>query len=418
MSSQSADDLDGVSIADPKIQACPYHFYALMRSQEPVHYDPVTDLWMIAGYGEVKEVLRNWQVFSSVIDMRTDVGGPDMAETNELFERHGYIVPDVLSQVDPPLHTFFRSLVDRTFTAPVVKHMNDYLVDHAHEMIDSFIDRGDCNFKEEFASPLPLGVIADQLGAPRSDMALFRKWTDAIIETLGIMLTPERRLECTKLMIEFQHYFVARIEEKKAAPQDDILSALVAARHEDGRELTIEELLALIQQLLVAGNETTRSHLIACMALLIEHRDLQDLLSRDPALIPKFVEESLRLESPVQGLFRKTKQETVLAGKTIPAGAKLYVCYGSANRDDVKFPRAEALDIHRSNASQHMAFSYGIHRCIGQALARKELAIGLAAILERMTNIQLSPQQGPIRHVPSFILRGIESLHITFDKRA
>lgn len=418
MSTENAKTLDGMTIADPKVQECPYQYYALMRTQDPVHYDPATELWMIAGYEEVQHVLKNWEVFSSDIDMRTDVGGPDMAESNAMFERDGYIVPDVLSQVDPPQHTFFRSLVDRTFTGPVVKRMNDYLVDHAHEMIDSFIDRGHCDFKEEFAAPLPLGVIADQLGAPRSDMPLFRKWTDAIIETLGIMLTPERRLECTKLIIEYQHYFVDRINEKKANPQEDILSALVAARHDDGRELTTEELLAVIQQLLVAGNETTRTHLVASMALLIQHPDQQDLLRQDLTLVPKFVEESLRLESPVQGLFRTTKEETVLAGKTIPAGAKLYVCYGSANRDDGKFPDAETLDINRSNATQHMAFSYGIHRCIGQMLARKELEIGLTAVLERMENIQFAPEQGPIKHVPSFILRGIESLHITFDKKA
>ncbi|MFK7957747.1 MAG: cytochrome P450, partial [Lysobacterales bacterium] len=122
------------------------------------------------------------------------------------------------------------------------------------------------------------------------------------------------------------------------------------------------------------------------------------------------------LESPVQGLFRVTKEDTELGGKTIPKGSKVYVCYGSANRDDKKFADAVHLNLNRGNASQHMAFSYGIHRCIGQMLARKELAIGLTAILERMDNLQFAPEQGEIRHLPSFILRGIDGLKITFDK--
>ena len=213
-----------------------------------------TDLWMIASHELAVEALTNWKVFSSAIDLRRDVGGPDTAESDALFEKEGYLVRDVLTQVDPPRHTVFRKLVDRTFTGPVVRRMEEYLTLHAGQLIDAFIDRGRCDFFNEFAVPLPLGVIADQLGVPQEDMPRFKTWSDAFIETLGIMLSPERKLECTQLIIEYQHYFVDRIEEKKFNPEDDILSGLVAARHEDGSELSTEELLALVQQLLVAGN--------------------------------------------------------------------------------------------------------------------------------------------------------------------
>ena len=398
------------------MQECPYDYYKLMREQEPVHYDPHTDLWMIADYDLAVEVMNNWQIFSSNIDMRKDVGGPDLAESNALFAKEGYVVTDVLTQVDPPHHTFYRSLIDRTFTGLVVKRMDEYLTDHAHELIDTFVERGQCDSKEEFAVPLPLGVIADQLGAPRSDIQRFRIWTDAFVETLGIMLSEERRLECTKLIIEYQHYFVDRINEKKSNPQEDILSGLIAARHEDGRELTYEELLAIIQQLLTAGNETTRNHLVASMMLLIEKPGLQETLRGDKSLVKKFVEESLRLESPVQGLFRIASQDTELGGYKVPKGAKIYLSYGSANRDDKRFPGADKLDVTRRNATKHLAFGYGIHRCIGQMLARKELEIGISAILQRLKNIALEPGHPPITHTPSFILRGIDSLNITFDK--
>ncbi len=413
----NTSDLAELTIGSAVVQECPYEYYRLMREHEPVHYDPHTDLWMIADYDLAVEVLNNWKVFSSNIDMRKDVGGPDLAESNALFAKEGYVVSDVFTQVDPPRHTFFRSLIDRAFTGPIVKRMGEYLVDHAHELIDVFVDKGQCNFKEEFAVPLPLGVIADQVGAPRSDIHRFRIWTDAFVETLGIMLYQERRLECTKLIIEYQHYFVDRINEKKANPQGDILSSLVAAHHEDGKELTYEELLAIIQQLLTAGNETTRNHLVASVALLIEKPDLQTKLRNDASLVKKFVDESLRLESPVQGLFRITSQDTELGGYEMPKGAKIYLCYGSANRDDKQFPDADKLDITRRNATQHLAFGNGIHRCIGQMLARKELEIGISAILERLDNIELEPGHPPITHKPSFILRGIDSLHIVFEKK-
>ena len=157
-------DLDAFTISDPAVQECPYGYYKAMHESEPVHYDPKTDLWMIASYDLAVEALSNWQVFSSAIDMRTDVGGPDTSESDALFEKEGYIVHDVLSQVDPPRHTIFRRLVDRTFTGPVVRRMEDYLSFHTEQLIDGFIDQGRCDFFADFAVPLPLGVIADQLG--------------------------------------------------------------------------------------------------------------------------------------------------------------------------------------------------------------------------------------------------------------
>lgn len=407
--------LDDLTIADPTVQQCPYPYYKAMHDQEAVHYDAKTDLWMIADYDLAVEALTNWEVFSSEIDMRTDVGGPDTSESDALFEKDGYVVNDVLSQVDPPSHTFYRKLVDRTFTGPIVRRMEDYLTDHTEKLIDGFIDKGHCDFFTAFAVPLPLGVIADQLGAPQSDIGKFKIWTDAIIETLGIMLTPERKLECTRLIIDYQHYFVDRIAEKKANPGTDILSELVVATHEDGKPLSTEDLLAVIQQLLVAGNETTRNHLAKSLLLLIEHPDQQQMLRDDLSLVHNFVEESLRLESPVQGLFRTATQDTVLGQYKIPKGAKIYVAYGAANRDDKKFPDAATLDVTRKNANRHLAFSHGIHRCIGQMLARKELEVAITALLRRLDNIALDPSQPAPEHAPSFILRGLTTLHITFD---
>lgn len=408
--------LSDYSIADPKIQECPYHYYRLMQSNEPVYYDAKTDLWMVASYDLAVEVLSNWDVFSSNIDMRTEVDQTSGDESLALLKSKGYLVKDVLSQVDPPDHTFYRKLVDRAFTGPVVRRMESYLEEHTEALVRSFIHKGECDFYEEFAVPLPLGVIADQLGVPQKDMGKFKVWTDAIIETLGVVLSPERKLACAELIIGFQHYFVGRFEEKKSKPEDDLLSGLVSARHADGSELSIEELLALTQQLLVAGNETTRNHLAKSVLLLIENPEYQDLLRSDPSLVPKFVEETLRIESPVQGLFRKTTRETRLGKRVLPKGAKLYVAYGAANRDSKMFPEAEKIDLERANTNRHLAFSHGIHRCIGQMLARKELEIAIKSLTRQMKNIRHASREPTIEHVPSFILRGLKQLHIKFDQ--
>jgi cytochrome P450 len=402
-----------MTIADPQVQNCPYDYYDGLRAQAPIVHDPVTNLWIVTDHAALNAMARDWQVFSSEIDMRRDIGGPDSGPSDALFAAKGYVVEDVLSQVDPPRHTAYRALVERLFTAPVVARLEAHIESDAQALIDGFADIGECDVFGQFAVPLPLSVIADQLGVPKDDLPAFQLWTDAIIETLGIMLSPERKLACTRLIIEFQHYFVARLAEKRAVPADDIISGLAAATLDDGRPLTTEELLAFIQQLLVAGNETTRHHIAKCVQLLGEDQALQARLRADPGLIPRFVEESLRLESPVQGLFRVVRKETMVGDVVLPAGARIFMGYGAANRDPGQFSCPAKLDIDRPNAHTHVAFGSGPHRCVGQMLARKELAIALRCLLARLPMWELVDAE-PLTHRPSLILRGLAALRISF----
>jgi cytochrome P450 len=402
-----------MTIADPAVQSCPYEYYDGLRTQAAVVHDPATDLWIVTGHAALTGIARDWPVFSSEIDMRRDIGGPDSSASDALFTAEGYLVEDVLSQVDPPRHTAYRALVERLFTAPVVARLEAHIEFDAQALIDGFVGAGECDVFSQFAVPLPLSVIADQLGVPKADLPRFQLWTDAIVETLGIMLTPERKLACTRLIIEFQHYFVARLAEKRVVPADDIISGLAAATLDDGRSLTTEELLAFIQQLLVAGNETTRHHIARCVQLLGDDQALQARLRADPALIPRFVEETLRLESPVQGLFRVARQAVIIDGIEVPAGAKLFLAFGAANRDPGQFPCPAQLDIDRRNAHTHVAFGSGPHRCVGQMLARKELAIAIKCLLARLPAWRVA-NQGPLLHRPNMILRSLAALQISY----
>ena len=407
--------LSDSSIIDRNVQQCPFPYYHLMHELDPVHYDAKADLYLVTRHDLLIEAARTVEVFSSEIDMRTDVGGPDTTKSDALFREKGWLVDDVLSQVDPPRHTKFRAIVERLFTVPVVKRIETYIEEQVDRLIDAFIDTGEVDFYRQFAVPLPLGLIADQLGVPREDMEKFELWSGAIVETLGIMLSEERKLECTRLIIEFQHYFVKKMAERRGNPYEDIISLIATARLDgEDRDLTTEERLALIQQLLVAGNETTRHHLAKCMLLLIHHPDQEARLRQDPSLIPGFVEESLRIESPTQGLFRRVTRDYDLGGTVLPAGAKVMLLYGAANRDPGMFPEPDELDVTRVNARRHVAFGYGIHVCIGAMLARKELQIAYRRILARMRNFALAEDHGPIEHLPSLILRSLNELRITF----
>lgn len=407
------ENLSQLTLFDPAVQADPYGYYALTHELDGVHYDAAADLYLVTRHELLREAAANPAVFSSEIDMRTDVGGPDTAQSDALFAAQGWVVRDVLSQADPPRHTQFRAIVEGLFTGPIVRRMHSDIEARVDGLIDGFCKRGEVDFFAEFAVPLPLGVIADQLGVPKKDMALFKTWSDAIIDTLGIMLTAERRLECTRQIIEFQHYFVAVMKSRERSPREDIIS-LIAQASLDDRALTTEERLALVQQILVAGNETTRNHLAKCALLLAQNPEIQRRLRADANLVANFVEESLRLESPVQGLFRRVTKETRLGATALPEGAKVMLVFGAANRDPRAFPEPDTLDVERKNARRHVAFSHGIHTCIGAMLARTELRVGITRLLARLGNIALREGFRP-EHAPSVILRGLDALHLTFE---
>jgi cytochrome P450 len=215
-------------------------------------------------------------------------------------------------------------------------------------------------------------------------------------------------------ILEFQKYFVAKREEKLAAPADDLITMMATTLKDDGQPLTIEEYLAVCAQLMVAGNETTRHHLLAGMLMLADDPALQERLRREPAQVPRFVEESLRLESPAQGLYRRCTRDYVLGGVTIPAGAKLLLMYGAANRDAATFPEPARLDLDRPNLNRHLAFGHGIHSCIGRTLATAELTFAFTRLLERLHDIRLDPAYPRPEAKPHFNMRGLDSLRLVF----
>ena len=404
--------LEQQSILDPELIRCPYPFYAQLHAEAPVHRDPATGMYLIANYRDAQTVIKDTATFSNDIaaTVRRPHGPPTEAE--RIFAE-GFARPQCLQRNDPPRHGRFRRLVDRAFTAGRVRELAPYIDEVVTGLIEALPTGEPVDFVRAFAVPLPCIVIADQIGVPRADIPLLKTWTDALLDPVGLMVTPEREIECARQVVDFQRYFADKIAERRMHPRDDILSALVAQMDGDAA-LTTEEVLNLMEQLLTGGNETTTSTLSAGLLLLIQFPEEQAKLRADPGLIGNFVEELLRFETPVQGLFRQARAEVTIGGTTIPEGAIVMIRHGAINRDPVKFADPDRFDVTRDNAGAQLAFGAGVHFCPGAMLARRELASAFTQLLERFPAFVLADAAARIDYAQSFFLRGMKRLDVVF----
>lgn len=361
-------------------------------------------------YEAVQELISDPKRFSSNVGAQA---GGFSAEVADVMKEAAAPV-DTLLTCDPPAHIRYRSLVQRAFAARRVARMAPQIRRVVEDVADAVAARDSLDWVAEFAVPIPLTIIADQLGVPRADMPLFKKWSDDAVAPLGGMISGERQVECARSLVEFQRYMQDRIEERRREGRDDMLTDLVDARLDGVEPLNVPEMLSILQQILVAGNETTSNVIASATMLLLQNSDQLDLVRADRSLIPNLVEEAIRLESPVQGLFRVATGDTQLAGVELSAGTRIIAMFASANRDAGVFPAPERFDVKRENARNHLGFSRGEHFCVGAALARQELESVFETVLDRFADLALAPGND-FAHEPSFILRGLKRLQVTLS---
>ena len=267
--------------------------------------------------------------------------------------------------------------------------------------------------------PLPVEVIAHVLNVPLDRMADFKRWSDDSIAAIGARISDDRRVEAQEGIVAFQQYFAEQLEQRRAHPQGDLLSDLVGAEidtDEGGRRpLDMAEMLSIVQQLLVAGNETTTKALTEGVRLLAEHPEQWEALRADPAgRAPLVVEEVLRLSTPTQGMFRLVTEDTEIDGMPVPKGARLVLVYSAANRDPAVWgDDPDRFDPDRPNLKDHLAFGKGIHFCIGAPLSRLELQVAVEALARRLRTIRLT-RPDTLEYHPSFVLRGLTRLDVAF----
>lgn len=407
--------LESYHLFDPAVAEDPFEFYAALRARAPVYRMPM-GIYIVSSHALCVAALRDPEAFSSRF---TAALGGAMAAAVAAGDASGVTVRatppvDTLLTNDPPSHTRFRKLVNRAFLPRRVEQLTAEIRRLAHELVDGFAGRGRIELVADFAVPLPLTVIADQLGVPRAHLPAFKRWSDASVGPLGGLLSRDEMVACAKLVLELQDYLAERCEERRRAPEDDLLSDLVHARVDGEHPLTTPEAVSILQQLLVAGNETTTHLIAAAMQFLLQHPDQLARLRTDRSLLPNAVEEALRLETPVQGMWRVTTRDVELGGTTIPEGSFVMLRYAAANRDEAVFVDPDRFDVARPNARDHLGFGMGIHYCVGAALARSEAAIAIETLLDRLPGLRLAPGN-TFRHHRSMLLRGLERLDLEFD---
>ena len=409
--------LETLNPFDPSLLSDPWDYYRRVRERAPVYREPNTGIFLISSFSAVSAVLRDWERFSNRFARAMGGLGQPPPEVMEVAE-HGYPPVDTMLTADPPEQKRFRKLVNKAFSAKRVDTLTAHVEEIACQLVERIEGRGRAELLSEFAQPLPLTVIAEQLGAPREDLALFRKWTDGFVAQLSGVASLAGQVEAARLIVEFQHYFAARIEERRKQPHDDIISDIVHAQALGERSLDVTEMLSILQQLLVAGNETTASAIVEGLWLLIQHPAQLARVQRTPALIPNLVEEVLRLATPTANMWRLCTQDSEIEGTKIPGGSMCMVRFAAANRDPAQFSDPEGFDVGRVNAAEHLAFGMGIHHCIGAALARKEMNVAFRTLLGRLDGFALDAGAPAPRHKPNILLWGFDSLPITYRRRS
>lgn len=396
---------------DPETIENPFDWYARALAEGPVAKVAGGTVKMVLSHALVSDAAGRPQDFSSDFGamMRGNAGtDPEIAA----IEAQGWPTVDTMLTADPPVHTRFRKLVNLAFSMQRVNALESDIRGIVDRLIDRIMAGETVEFVHDFAVPLPVEVIAGQIGMA-NDAVKVKHWSDAFADRLGGMASREREIEAAQSILDYQRFAKEQIDARRnGAGPDDLLSAIVNAQVEGERPLDDAEVMSVLQQLMVAGNETTTSTLASGLLLLIRNPDQMAKVRADPALIPNMVEEMLRLLSPVGGLWRVALHDTMLGDVPVARGEMLMLRFAAANRDPAVYPDPDRFDVERKNARTHLAFGRGIHMCVGNMLARKELAVAFERLLARADRFELPEGLNDFRHVPNKLLRGLAALHV------
>lgn len=419
---ESSLAVDQINLLDQEFQECPYPGYEVLRNDAPVWKDPLTGFFVVTRYEDLRAILLDTKTFGNASATARDDIVPESqaARMHALYKEKGWVPAATLAGRDDPEHKQMRAMFDEAFKPSRIKAIDSYVEETAHKLVDAFIDDGKCEWVKQMAVPLPLMVIGKQMGAKEEDLWQIKAWTDAWIHRLGLMQSEDEERWSVEMEIEAQHYFQPIFEELRKNPNDTLLSELVNREiPEWGRALTDNELHAeMMADTFVGGSETTTNALSAGIMLLIRSPETWEKLKDDQdKYLRPFIEEVVRLESPVQGLFRTALVDTELHGVAIPKDAVINVRYAAANRDEREFECPEKLDVDRQKAARHLGFGSGTHHCLGAPLARRELWWGFKAFFDRVDDIWFIEDANDFSHVPNLMLRALKELQIGFKKR-
>jgi cytochrome P450 len=385
---------------------CPAGAYEELRGHG-VHYAPEIDAYVVSRHEDVVRVLRDGRTFSSQNTVGRVRPPADPSTPTEALA-------PLLLLSDDPEHAKRRSIVNRAFTPAKIAAWEPKVRRLAQDQVDRLRDLPEVDFVRDLAALLPVRVISMVLGVPPEDVARFREWSEEITSSVGNNGgDPVRREQVQKA---FSGYISRVLDRWDGVVDTSVLSQIAAA--ERAGELTRTQCVSFVVELLVAGNITTTHHIASSVALLARHPGLFDRLAADPSLIQGFVEESLRLEAPIQGFYRLAMADAEVGGVAIPQGSRVFVLYGSANRDENTWPNGRHMQLDRPNAAAHLAFGKGAHACIGSSLARLEGRVVLEVLLDRLSGFELTVPVDDVPYGASFVNHGPISLPATVTFRS
>ncbi|MGE2735395.1 cytochrome P450 [Mycolicibacterium vaccae] len=403
---------------DPGTMQMPYPWYQALRREAPVHFVAERGMWFVTAYDLVSQALLDHEVFSSAFGLPQLPPPASVADEVAAISAQGWEAVPTLLTADPPEHHYYRRMVARAFTPRFVAQREPAIRAIVDELLDRIPTGSPVEVVGTLAAPLPLRIIAQALNVPDDRIDDFRRWSDQFAATIGAEIDDAGAVEQAESLLEYQRYFAAQLDERRTDPRDDLITGLVQASNaNDDEPLSTGAALSIIQQLLIAGNETSRKLMTGMLHQLAQTPVWWEWLAEDPeGRAGAFVEESLRFLAPVQAMFRITKADANLGGYTIPAGSMVVLVFSSASRDDAHFTDGDEFDPQRPNAKSHLSFGQGIHACLGAPLARLQATLALQEIVRRYRGVTFA-DGNDFEYEPSFMLRGLKQLNLVFERR-
>jgi len=386
---------DDIDLLDGSFYVDPHEKYTWMRENAPVYFDAPRGVWGIASYAALLAMEKDPATFSNAGGIRPDAGPISM-----------------MIDMDDPEHWKRRKLVNKGFTPRRVRDSEQQIRDVCDAIIDSVCEKGECDFVNDIAAPLPMILIGDMLGVAPEDRSDLLRWSDDMVSAQSGNATDEQYLKAMSAMEGYTAFCTHAVAERQAAPTDDLMSVLVHAEV-DGDRLSPDDVLHESLLILVGGDETTRHVISGGVEQLLLHPDERQKLLDDPAKITVAVEEMLRWVTPIKNMCRTVTHDTEFMGQPMQAGQKCMLLFESANRDETRFADPFRFDVERQ-PNEHLAFGFGAHFCLGQALARLELRVMFEQLLARLPDLEFAADPASFPRRPANFISGLESMPVRF----
>jgi cytochrome P450 len=384
----------------------PYSFFERARKEEPIFYSALFDAYVLTRYDDIISVLKDPTRFSSTSSLKSIVNSsPEVID----ILRQGFPFVSLINS-DGEQHKRLRAPFMKVFASEQLTSVEDSIREIGNRLLDAFINDGQAEIIEKFAHPIPLEVILTMYSVPLDIMPKVAHWAKDMTQLFSSPLPPERQVECATSFVSLQNFVAGLVEEKRKAPQDDLITNILDSG------LSTPELVLLLCEMIVAGHATSADFIGTAIKLLSERPEVWQKLHQNPSLVAPALEEVLRYDTPAPSMVRVTTTDVSMGEMTIPKDSRVLILYGSANRDETRYPDGDNFNVDRfkDTPANHIAFSHGMHHCLGSSLARREGRIALEILTKRLPSLRLCPNQ-QLTHIPAMLNRGYTRLEVEWD---